>query len=142
MSSVEDIKGRPGLDGVKRRLNQLFLVNAAVLLTALLAVILTVGVLLSDKSEYDTLTKTSYELTRRNNRLRAEQGLAQARFMATKGEMRKVGREDALLSIQETLDRYASAELRNGTADEKTQDDTRREACERIEAAGFGPCVP
>jgi hypothetical protein len=130
------------LEDVKRRLNQVLLVCAAMLLTALVAVILSVGVLYSDKAEYETLTKTSYELTRRNNRLRAEQGISQARLMALKGELRKLGREDVLTAIQQSTDRYATAELRNGTADEKTQDDTRREACARLEAEGLGPCVP
>jgi hypothetical protein len=130
------------LEDVKRRLNQVLLVCAAMLLTALVAVILSVGVLMSDKSEYETLTKTSYELTRRNNRLRAEHGIGQARLMALKGELMKLGREDVLTAIQQTTDRYASAALRNGSADEKTQDDARREACGRLEAEGLGPCVP
>jgi hypothetical protein len=130
------------LEDVKRRLNQIILICAAMFLTALVAVVLSVGVLLSDKSEFESLTKNSYELTRRNNRLRGEAGLSQARFMAIKGEMRKLGKEDMLLSIQNILDRYADAELQNGHASEKTQDDVRREGCKQIEAANFGPCVP
>lgn len=130
------------LEGVKRRLNQLFFVNAAVLMTALLAVILTIGVLLSDKSEFDTVTKANYELSRRNNRLRAEMGLNQAKLMALKGALRRMGREDTLTAIQQIADRYASAAFQNGTADEKTQDDVRREACDAVGAAGLEPCAP
>lgn len=130
------------LEDVKRRLNQVLLVCAAMLMTALVAVILSVGVLVSDKSQYETLTKTSYELARRNNRLRAERGIDQARLMAVKGELAKSGREDLLARIQQVTDRYASAELRNGMSDEKTQDDARREACGLLEAEGLGPCVP
>jgi len=141
MSELEGGDG-PDFVRVERRLSQLFFVNAAVLLTALLAVILTVGVLLSDKSEFDTLTKTSYELSRRNNRLRAEMGLNQARLMALRGELRKIGREDVLISIQQATDQYARTQFQNGATDDKTQDDVRREACEAVGAGGLGPCVP
>jgi hypothetical protein len=142
MERSEDVKRLEHLDDVKRRLNQVLYICAAMFLTALVAVILSVGVLYSDKQEFNTLTRTSYELTRRNNRLRAEQGLNQARLMALRGELRKLGREDVLTAIQQSTDRHATAELRNGTADDKTQDDVRREACAALEADGLGPCAP
>lgn len=127
--------------GLRKRLNLFLWINVGMLLLASAAVVLASGATLSDRSEFSTLTRANYDLTQKNNKLRAEVAMRDARFQAAKGAARSAGVEQALHGIQEVVDRYALENLRNGAATEKTADDVRREVCGRLAAEGW-PCVP
>ena len=116
-------------------------VGVAMILVALLAVVLSAGVLLSDRGEVVALARANQELSHRSNRLRAEVAVRDARFQASKGLARGSSFGDDLAAIQAVVDRYALDNLRNGGAEGKTSDDVRREVCDALATAGF-PCAP
>lgn len=87
------------------------------------------------------LAQANSELTHRNNKLRAEVAVRDARFQASKGILRGGGELEKLLAIQAIIDRYALEHLTNGDSSVKTADDVRREACSVLAASGYA-CVP
>lgn len=125
----------------KKRFALIMWIDVAMLLVALLAVVLSTSLLLSGRGELSDLTRANQDLTHRNNKLRAEVAVRDARFQAAKGLARSSSVEAGLLAIQGVVDRYALNNLRNGDAAEKTSDDVRREVCDELAAAGF-PCAP
>lgn len=142
-SCALQVLGLPGKllmseEEIRRRLNLLVLTGGAILVIALAAVVLSASVLTADRSEVKALTATNFELTKRANRLRAEAALARSQVSALKGVMRSRGLLNEFVAIQGAVDGYAREGLGNGAADTKTQEDVRREVCDKL--AAVSPC--
>lgn len=132
---------------VKRRLDLLIWIAVAMLTLAAVSVVVRMINYYGLRQEVSiraevvrSLTATTSELTRRNNKLRAEVAIRDARFQASKGIVGGGEVLRQLLAVQEIVDRYALEHMRNGIND-KTADDVRREVCDELAAAGF-KCVP
>jgi cell division protein FtsB len=132
----------------KRRLDLIIWIAIAMLVLAALGVAIRLVNFYSLKADVDvsnesnrTLTETNKDLTLRVNKLRSEIAIRDARFQASKSVVNGTGKLNDLLAIQGVLDAYASEMLRNGNGHDKTTDDVRREACERLRVAGY-PCMP
>lgn len=132
----------------QRRIGQLRWIAVAILALAILGVTLLFINHYSLRAEAASsieqsrmLTETNSDLMRRDNKLRVEIALRDARFQASKSVIGKGGSLQDLLHIQGVVDDFGSEIFRSGNGHDLTADDVRREACARLGSAGQ-PCMP